>query len=290
MSGKKAISYVLLCILFFGCSFSLLLYFGNTKTGLASEEEMPEAVTKAGDKEEGGASNAPDTLPAVSENSTEPVLDIRQTAEDFGQTLRKIRSEHKRIVVLDAGGGAGESIQGRIESASGEKTLEEKDLTLDLAKRCRKLLEEQDIYVVMSREDDSAVSADARVYLANAIPADLFISLHVFEDADTSVYGMKVSYNGEFYMQGYSNGQLAYSILENATESANEKALGVFEETDGDSALRLLMIPGVELDVGCLSNKQQARLLEREDYRDKVSQGICDGILEAFETMEKGNE
>src|SRR5690606_9340668 len=59
--------------------------------------------------------------------------------------------------------------------------LRESDLTLDLAKRVRTLLASRlpDVRVVLTREDDALVSLEHRTALANAMDADLFLSIHL---------------------------------------------------------------------------------------------------------------
>ena len=37
------------------------------------------------------------------------------------------------------------------------------------------------------------------------------------------------------------------------------------------------------MKVGCLTNKQEAILLGREDYQEKIADGICNAILAVYE-------
>jgi N-acetylmuramoyl-L-alanine amidase len=79
-----------------------------------------------------------------------------------------------RRVVLDPGHG-GDDFGAR----SGG--LRESDLALDLCRRARTLLLRRlpDVQVVLTREDDTLVSLEQRTALANAIGADLFVSVHL---------------------------------------------------------------------------------------------------------------
>ena len=287
MQGKKAVGFVLLSVLLFAGSLTLMLFLSDNESGAL--EDTAETEIQVQTPETDSAEPKESGEQAAKENPQEENINIQQSAADFEETLRQLREQNKRIVAIDPGcGGEDDGIRTVIEQAASKTTLREKELTLEIARKTRDLLEEEGIYVIMTREEDTDVSPDSRVYLANLIPADLFISLRAFEDADSSVYGMKTQFNEDFYMEGFDNEDLAYCILENVTLEANEKAIGVFGLEDRDSVLRLLMIPGVELDVGCMTNMQQARLLEREDYRDKIARGICKGITETFEKAEKG--
>lgn len=305
MRGKKSILYIFLCLMLFVASLGAMLYFGDTDTSLAVEhseedqnKDLPsgDGATENGAEEQTGAeaqtgadeqTGAEEQTGAKEQTVAKAQTGVKQGTITSETAFRELRAQNDRIVVLDAGcGGSQDGICVSIEKASGQQLVKEKDLMLALATACQKKLEAEGIFVVMTRDGDQDVTADNRVYAANAIPADFYISLHAFEDQDSSVYGMRAGFNDAFYMQGFDNEDLAYSLLENATEAANEKAIGVFPVQE-DSELRLLMIPGVRLDVGCMTNLQQARLLQREDYRQKVAEGITRGVLEAYENMER---
>jgi N-acetylmuramoyl-L-alanine amidase len=78
-----------------------------------------------------------------------------------------------RTIVLDPGHG------GKDPGAIGPNGLKEKDVTLDIAKRLKKLLVERlGVRVVLTREDDYFVPLAERTGLANNNKADLFISIH----------------------------------------------------------------------------------------------------------------
>lgn len=81
------------------------------------------------------------------------------------------RSDAAAIVCVDAGHG------GSDPGASGlDRT--EKDDTLAAAQALKKALEARNIYVVMTRDNDSTLTLDERVSRAEKEHADYFISLH----------------------------------------------------------------------------------------------------------------
>ena len=63
--------------------------------------------------------------------------------------------------------------------------LEEKNLTLDVAKRLQKLLQKRGFDVVLTRSDDSFVPLETRSSMANRFRCDLFICIH-FNAADSA--------------------------------------------------------------------------------------------------------
>jgi N-acetylmuramoyl-L-alanine amidase len=76
-------------------------------------------------------------------------------------------------IVLDPGHGGADN------GVVGPGGLNEKTLTLDIARRVKALIESRlGARVLLTRDDDSDVTLDARAASANAARADLFVSLH----------------------------------------------------------------------------------------------------------------
>ncbi len=77
-----------------------------------------------------------------------------------------------KTIVIDPGHG-GEP------GAISESGVTEKEITLDVALRLRRLLENGPFEVLLTRESDRRLSLDQRVAFANEHKADLFLSIHV---------------------------------------------------------------------------------------------------------------
>src|SRR3954462_3627494 len=82
------------------------------------------------------------------------------------------------VVVIDAGHGGQDS--GTIKTG-----MVEKDLTLDVARRVERLLQQRGLITVMTRADDTYVSLQERANIANTQPESVFVSIH-FDDAGRS--------------------------------------------------------------------------------------------------------
>jgi N-acetylmuramoyl-L-alanine amidase len=78
----------------------------------------------------------------------------------------------KRIVI-DPGHG------GKQHGAISESGVSEKDITLDIALRLRRLMGNDAFEVMMTRQTDESLPLQKRVAFANANNADLFVSIHV---------------------------------------------------------------------------------------------------------------
>lgn len=87
------------------------------------------------------------------------------------------------VVVLDPGHGGVET------GAIGPSGIQEKDLTLDLARRLKLLLEKQGLTVVLTRDDDRQLPLDDRTAIANHNRAILFLSIHLNASKRKSAVG-----------------------------------------------------------------------------------------------------
>lgn len=93
-------------------------------------------------------------------------------------------------VVIDAGHGG---------ASTGTRTPQgmlEKELTLDIADRLRRLLAEQAFQVVMTRDADRDVSLRQRGALANQAGADIFVSIHLNWIENRRSRGVETYYMG----------------------------------------------------------------------------------------------
>lgn len=203
----------------------------------------------------------------------------------FVQLIRP-RDKYEKIVVLDAGHGGDDT--GYIISGEDESViLAEKKLVLSVVEKAGKLLEKEGICVYYTRAGDENPTQEKRVALANETQADMLISVHADHADDTTLYGMRTIYNETYFIPNFASADLAYLLLEKVAASTNEKAIG-FEPGTGDIHLvQNAMVPVAQLYIGYLSNKQEQKLLSREDYIDRIAEGICDAVLAGYEEIEK---
>jgi N-acetylmuramoyl-L-alanine amidase len=99
------------------------------------------------------------------------------------------RTAKLQTMVVDAGHG------GEDNGVRGPKGTLEKQVTLEAARRLKTLVESRlGVRVVMTRENDRAISLDERNAIANNSKADLFLSLHANASPSASVKGTEVYY------------------------------------------------------------------------------------------------
>ena len=179
-----------------------------------------------------------------------------------------------KVIVLDAGHGGkdkGTSVNGVYES----------DINLVLVLKLKNELSKHGVDVILTRDGDYDLSSpnafrrkksdfDNRINLINNSGAHLYLSIHINYLNDTRYYGAQV-----FYTDG--NKMLAKSIQECLDSPMNEKKL-----SNTIYMYKKLNVPGVLIECGFLSNDNERRLLQDNDYQNKLVESIVKGLLKYY--------
>jgi N-acetylmuramoyl-L-alanine amidase len=153
--------------------------------------------------------------------------------------------------------------------------LTEKQLTLDIALRLRRLLEQAGYRVQMTRETDVYLSLADRVALANRLQADAFVSVHLNsfprpgERSGTEVY----------YWTPQSL-PLAEAIYRNLLALLGRKGNGVRRRRF--YVIHHTTMPSVLVEACYLNHPEEEQLLRDENFRQKIALAIFRGIAEFF--------
>ncbi len=211
-----------------------------------------------------------------------------------------------RTVVIDPGHG------GEDGGARGPGGAREKQLTLDVARRLRTLLEMRlGVRAILTREDDTAVDLDARGSIANNGKGDLFVSLHLNTAPSSTVAGAEVHYlqldrEGESVRQQakaspalpvVSGGSRTLDIIpwELAQARHVDESAAFATMLAGDLGTRVHMgpspvrraplrvleginMPAVLVEMAFLTNPNQEKLATSDNYKSTVAQAIVDAI------------
>jgi N-acetylmuramoyl-L-alanine amidase len=109
----------------------------------------------------------------VLKNPARLVIDLQGSRTAKAVAVPSLPQKALPVVVLDPGHGGVET------GAIGPSGLQEKDLTLDIARRLKSMLERQGATVVLTRDEDRVLPLDDRTAIANHNRAVLFISIHL---------------------------------------------------------------------------------------------------------------
>jgi len=169
-----------------------------------------------------------------------------------------------RTIVIDAGHG------GYDRGGVPGQRISEKDKTLDVAQRLRRILIGNGYNVIMTRDSDVFVSLGARVAIANSYRNATFVSIHFNCASRAGANGIET-----YYYRGDSS-TLAASIHRNVVAAAPSENRGIRRR--GFYVLRRTAIPSVLVECGFLTNPTEGKLSLTSDYRQKLAEYIARGI------------
>lgn len=188
------------------------------------------------------------------------------------------REMYDKIVVIDAACGG-------FNTGYEEGDFVEKDINLQITRKLKEKLDETDIKAYYTRMDDVNPEEKDRVRLANEIRADMYIRIQADTNDDSGVYGTSALYNSDYFIPGFGSVELADLLEREVVTSIKGKALGLFEAGNSEYAIRHVTVPAAALKAGCATNSQEAGLLKREEYQEKIADGICNAIVKAYEEI-----
>jgi N-acetylmuramoyl-L-alanine amidase len=189
----------------------------------------------------------------------------------------KIKGLAGKVIVLDPGHGGGNP------GATGSGGVTESSVNLAVGLKVKKLLENGGAKVVMTRSTDRYVAApgsslgeelQARLDVAEANKADIFISLHSNDNEDSGIQGIMTFYNAD------NAKSLADSMQNAVIKSTGAVNKGV--ETATFYVLRNATMPSALIEMGFISNPQEEQNLDNPNYQAKIAQGIYQGIAGYF--------
>lgn len=192
--------------------------------------------------------------------------------------FKDVHEVYDKIVVIDAGHGGSEP--GAIR-----KNIYEKQLNLDIVLQIKALFDEVDeskVKVFYTRTEDVHVPLQERSLLANALKADLFISIHNNSQGEEEFN----DFNGTMvlFSEGGVKGSmsLARKCLTHVLAQTGSKDQGLIA---GDYVyiVRSSEVPVALIEVGFMTNETELNNLASKSYQKKVAQGVYDAIMEALE-------
>ena len=226
-------------------------------------------------------------------------------------------------ILIDPGHGGKDSGAVGEQIVGGKKLrVVEKDLTLDVSTRVYNALKTRfpDKRILISRSGDSYPTLDDRVEMANEVElapdeAIIYVSIHANASFNKNAKGFEVWYLNPEYRRTLVNTDASKGLGDNiapilnamleeefTTESimlARKIVEGLGTNIGAESpnrgiraeewfVVRNVRMPSVLVEMGFVTNPEEARLLASDDYLKRLSDGIYTGIVDFvgyFETM-----
>jgi N-acetylmuramoyl-L-alanine amidase len=213
-----------------------------------------------------------------------------------------------QTIVIDPGHG-GDDVG--VRSAKG---VEEKQLTLDIARRLRAMVESRlGLRVILTRDDDRALGLDERASVANNGKANLLLSLHVNGSRVPETAGAEVLHlqldretadvvraataegaalptiNGSIRRLDLIPWDLAQarhldesSVLASVLQEELQRSVPMSTHPVRQAPVRLLAaanMPAALVEVAYLTNPQQEARLATDDFKNSVAQAVFSAIV-----------
>lgn len=236
---------------------------------------------------------------------------ILYATNDLVKTSATHIPKNKKLrIIIDPG-------HGGKEPGSISFGLKEKDISLDIAQKLKTILAEDGYQTFLTRSKDQTLSLLDRSSLSEQMNADLFISIHANSTANksSSASGLETYHLREDVFSPQSNG--GFISLSTSTEQAEGKLKELLEKNYSYSAhlaqeiqrktleeirshhypcndrgvkqndfhiLLRNIIPSALVEVGFISDKEEAARLKASEYRTLLAKGIYKGITSYIKT------
>ena len=238
---------------------------------------------------------------------------VPQPTRDGQATLTRTLGLKIGRIVIDPGHG------GHDTGTIGPTGLMEKDLCLDVALRLGKIIEQHlpGADVIYTRSDDTFIPLEERTNIANQAKADLFISIHANSSRDSGARGIETYYLNmksspeamEVAARENATAQEGVHDLENLvkkiaqTEKIDESK--EFAQDIQDSLAKRVQknvknrgvrkapfvvligadMPSILTEISFLSNPADEKLLKQPEQRQRVAEGLFQGISSYLQNM-----
>ncbi len=235
-----------------------------------------------------------------------------KTSAKTGMTLAAQLGLSVQTVVIDAGHG------GKDPGSMNNKVVE-RDVTLDIARRMKPILEKAGFRVRLTREGNRTLTLSERVILGRKYKGDLFVSIHVNACGNPAISGMETyvldfartsSVSRLAMVENAGSGrlrdldktvksmvmrarvneslELGQEIQKHSVRHMKNNGFSLYSGGVKGAPFFVLVgasMPSVLVEVGYCTNKKEAENLNSAKYRQLLAQGVSNGILSYAEGL-----
>ena len=198
--------------------------------------------------------------------------------ESINHSVRSPALANKVIVIDPSWGGefTGESANG----------VNESEIVFDLAQRLEGRLIALGVNVILTRSANNSPLEKDRIKVANSVNADLVIALKVDSYKNEKANGVATYFYGREDKGVRSVVGERFANLIQREICARTDLLNCHTHGKSWDLLRLTVAPTIRIDLGYLSNPQDARRLSIAAFRDQLSEAIVVAIQRLYLSTE----
>lgn len=167
----------------------------------------------------------------------------------------------------------------------------EKDINLSISKILEEELSLMGATVFLTREDDIDHSSvydvkkkrgdlyrRVKMIEENELKTDLYLSIHINWYNDGYWKGAEVLYNEVNYQNKILAEAIMSSFRDKTSTTRNIRTTDLY-------MYKYINVPGVLIECGFLSNYQERKLLQTEEYQRTISKAITEGVINYFKEI-----
>lgn len=185
----------------------------------------------------------------------------------------------KNIIYIDPGHGGPDG------GAVGVDGIYEKEIVLSVSKKLKRYFNEAGYNVLLTRDGDYDLADDTsknkkrediheRVNLINNSDCILFISIHANKYSSPKIYGSQ-----SFYRTNDEESKLLSDEIQDALRSILQNTKREAKSITGKYLIDHTNPPGTLVEIGFLSNPEEAAMLIDEYYQERLAYSIYVGTL-----------
>lgn len=179
-----------------------------------------------------------------------------------------------------------------MSGASSDEGITEAKINLKIALKVKALLEEAGAKVILTRSDNNGIYDEGsgtirekkksdiknRVKIGNESSADIFVSIHLNKIPQQQYWGWQT-----FFKKGNEESKRLAESLQNGLNEIIQKE----NKREPLKIEKIYIVDHVEIPIsivecGFLSNEEEEKLLQTDEYQDKLAMGIYMGIMKYF--------
>lgn len=179
-----------------------------------------------------------------------------------------------------------------MNGASSDEGVTEASINLKIALKVQNLLEEAGSTVILTRSDENGIYEEGsntlremkvsdiknRVKIGNESSADIFVSIHLNKIPQQKYWGWQT-----FFKNGNEESKKLAESLQNGLNQTIQKE----NKRESLKINNIYIVDHVEIPIaivecGFLSNEEEEKLLQTEEYQNKLAWGIYVGIMDYF--------
>ena len=211
------------------------------------------------------------------------VYEVTVTEDEEFVYLSLVRPYEKydKIIVLDAGHG------GNDPGTNGGGATEA-SVNLAVVQYAKEILDERDdIKVYYTRLNDTLPDLSTRVEFANALHADMLISVHCNHNPVRSINGVEVLYSKLQEGEKLTSYDLAGFCLDEVSTATGLKKNKLVERSSNLHIMKYCTMPSALIEFGYMSNRGDLNIILTEEAKRACAEAICRAVDAAYAAMEK---